>query len=83
MQGACYRDISRKTDRQASRVLPRSSSVWAKERKRASNCEGAMYMDRLSMPEKNRVKSAVSLLLAVGKFPTGPSVKKKVNIAPT
>src|SRR3972149_2575950 len=69
--------------RAASRVSLISETVWARETKNASNCDGGRKTPSLSIPLKNLAYRAVSEVFAEAKSLTGPSVKKAVSIEPT
>ncbi len=68
--------------RQAVKVLSKSSSVWAKETKQASNWDGGMLIPRSSIPRNQRAYASVSLFAAVAKSVTGFAVKKTVSREP-
>ena len=58
-----------------------SSSEWAREVKPASKALGARYTPRSSMARCSLPKRAVSAALASSKLRTGPSHRKKPNMA--
>jgi len=51
--------------RHAVRVLSKSSSMWAKDTKQASNWDGGRLIPRSSIPRNQRAKASVSLFAAV------------------
>ena len=60
-----------------------SAFVWARDRKAASNWDGARFTPFLSMDRKYLPNRVVSEVLALSKSFTFLSVKKQVNIEPT
>ena len=65
---------------QASSVKEISFLVWAKDKNKASNCEGASHTPCFNMAWKKRANIFVLDFCAVAKSKTSPSLKKMVNI---